>query len=86
MLSVTGANFTPDNGSVVYTDFTVLMQTCTQGPVLSALSLEVPHAWQWGSELLASVLFELAGFHPGKSLCECFSLGTNSLPSSQRNR
>lgn len=34
MLSVTGANFTPDNGSVVCTDFTVPMQTRTWGPIL----------------------------------------------------
>lgn len=28
MLSVTGANFTPDNGSVIYNDLAVLLQTC----------------------------------------------------------
>lgn len=32
MLSVTRANFTPDNGSVIYADLAVLVQTCTQGP------------------------------------------------------
>lgn len=35
MLSVTGANFTLDNGSVVSTDFTLPMQPRTPGPVLS---------------------------------------------------
>lgn len=54
MLSVTGANFTPDNGSVIYNDLAVLLQTCP-GPSFCLCSAHgaarAPaageHAWCW---------------------------------------
>lgn len=79
MLSVTGANFTPDNGSVSYTDLTLPMQTRTQGPILSVLGSELHRARQWGFRLLGNVRFVLANFCPGKSVCKYFSAVKNAL-------
>lgn len=73
MLSVTGANFTPDNGSVVCAALAVLMQTRTWGPVPS-----VP-CWALGAELLGRVGSVLPNPQTGKSLCQCFSPVKDSL-------
>lgn len=62
MLSVTGANFTPDNGSVIYTDLAVLLQMCpgpsfclcsAHGAARAAAAGE--HAWCWRASVQGRV-------------------------------
>lgn len=69
MLSVTGANFTPDNGSVVCADFADADSHLGACPVCALLGT--------GAELLGRVGSVLAKPHT-ESLCQCFSPVKNS--------
>lgn len=77
MLSVTGANFTPDNGSVIYADLAVLVQTCTQGPSFCLRSAR-------SRATLAGQDFSCRG---ACALCwQIFILGRVSASASQQRR
>lgn len=78
MLSVTGANFTPDNGSVFYTALAVPVQTRTGGPSCPC-SAPSCTALADGDSAAREHTLCAGKFLSGRSLCRHFSRVKNAL-------